>query len=408
MALLGIQMTQINLHHSKSASAILARSMAMMQTSIALIQEPWFVNGAIRGLSGCGNLYKTHSEKRIRSCILVKGLNAIFLPQLSSEDLTVIRVRVQLAEKEDMEILIGSAYMPFDSRDPPPQEEVKTLVAYAEDRGLELLLGCDANPHHVGWESTDINPRGESLHGFLMGTGLTILNRGTEPTFQDSRRRKVIDITVSTEKVAGLVRDWRVSNEPSGSDHRQIRLTLQHSPPISWACNPRKTNWNGFRAYLKARLAGAPTSYRSKNNLEDAADYLKNAIVDAYESNCLSRPRKPMTKIHWWNNELEKLRSETRKGFNKAKRTGLAAYWEAFRSFQREYSKAITKAKCKSWRHFCKGIESTPEASRLCRILSLDHRPQLGCLKLPTGNITEKGLDTLKHLIDVHFPGFDN
>ncbi|XP_020296502.1 uncharacterized protein LOC109861325 [Pseudomyrmex gracilis] len=273
MAPLGIRVTQINLHHSKSASAILARSMAIMQTSIVIIQEPWIVNGAIRGLNGYGNLYKAHSEKKVRACILVKGLNAIFLSQLSSEDLTIIKGQLHALRLQES----------------TTARRVKTLVAYAEDRGLELLLGCDANFYHVEW-STDINPRRESLHGFLIGTGFTILNRETEPTFQDSRR-EVIDITVSTERVASLVRDWRVPNEPSGSDHKQIRLTLQHSPPISWARNPRKTNWDGFRAYLNARLAGAPTSYRSKNNLEDAADYLKNAIVDVYEANCLSRPR---------------------------------------------------------------------------------------------------------------------
>ncbi|XP_020296936.1 uncharacterized protein LOC109861623 [Pseudomyrmex gracilis] len=286
MAPPGIQMTQINLHHSKSASAILARSMPVMHTSIALIQEPWI---------------------------------------FSSEDLTVIKVRVKLAEEKDIEILIGSVYMPYDSMDDPPPKEVKALVAYAKAGRLELLLGCDANSHHV----------------------------------------------------AGLVNDWRVSDEPSGSDHRQIRLTLQQLPQISWVRNPRKTNWEGFRTDLKAQLVEAPTSFRTKNNLENAADFLKNAIANAYELNCPPKPRSSVTKIDWWNKELEKLRLETRRKFSKAKRTRLAAHWEAFRSSQREYSKEIKKAKHKSWKHFCENIESAPEASRLHRILSLDHRPQL-------------------------------
>ncbi|XP_020298130.1 uncharacterized protein LOC109862474 [Pseudomyrmex gracilis] len=352
MVSLGIQMFQINLHHSKSASVILARSMAVMHTSIALIQEPWIVNGAVKGLSGCGCLYKAHSENRVRSCILVKELNAIFLPQLSSEDLTVIKVRVKLAEEEDMEVLIGSVYMPYDSTDPPPHKKVKNLVAYAEARGLELLLGCDANSHHVGWGSTDTNLREESLHDYLMGTGLTILNRGNKPTFLDSRRQEVIDITVCKKRVASLVNDWRVSDEPSGSDHRQIRLTLQQIQQISWVRNPQKTNWEGFRADLKVQLAMVTTSFRTKNNLENVADFLKNAITNAFELNCLPKLRNPLNKIH------------------------------------------------------C--IESAPEASRLHRILSLDHRPHLDCLKLPTENVTEEATDTLKHLMEVHFPGFDH
>ncbi|XP_020285272.1 uncharacterized protein LOC109855434 [Pseudomyrmex gracilis] len=208
--------------------------------------------------------------------------------------------------------------------------------------------------------------------------------------------------------MAGLMNDWRVSNEPSGSDYRQIRLTFQQLPQISWVRNPQKTNWEGFRADLQAQLVEPPTSFRTKNNLENAADFLKNAIANAYKLNCPPKPRSPVTKIHWWNKELEKLRLETRRKFSKAKRTRLAAHWEAFRSSQREYSKEIKKAKHKSWKHFCECIESTPEASRLHRILSLDHRLHLGCLKLPTRNVTEEASDTLKHLMEVHFSDFDN
>jgi hypothetical protein len=49
---------------------------------------------------------------------------------------------------EHKDVIIGSAYMPYDSEDLPPQEEIKSLVAYVKDKGLELLLGCDANSHN--------------------------------------------------------------------------------------------------------------------------------------------------------------------------------------------------------------------------------------------------------------------
>ncbi|XP_020296454.1 uncharacterized protein LOC109861288 [Pseudomyrmex gracilis] len=279
MTSLGIQMTQINLHHSKSPSAILARSMAVMQ--------------------------------------------------LSSKDLTVIKVRVKLAEEEDIEVLIGSVYMPYDSTDPPPHEKIKTLVACAKARGLELL-GCDANSHY-------------------------------------KKRADILGLQKTrSHRYYGMYREGgefgeRLESKPSGSDHRHIRLTLQQIPQISWVRNPRKTNWEGCRADLKAQLAMAPTSFRTKNNSENAADFLKNAITNAFELNCSPKPRNPMNKIHWWNKELGKL-----------------------------------------------SIESVPEEFRLHRILSLDHCPQLGCLKLPTENVTEEATDTLKHLMEVYFPSFDH
>ena len=239
----GTPIIQINLHHSKSASAILTRSIAVVQTCIAIIQEPWLVKGTIRGLGSCGKVLRANTADKTRTCIITKGVDATLLPQLSCGDLTAVQLRFKLMDGIYRDVIIGSAYMPYDSEDLPPQEEIKRLVAYAKDKGLELLLGCDANSHHEVWGSTDINPRGESLLDFIMRTGLQILNRGKEPTFLDSRRQEVLDITICTRGLVGLVRDWRVSSEPSGSDHRQIRFTLdQIQIEKKWGRNPRQTN----------------------------------------------------------------------------------------------------------------------------------------------------------------------
>ena len=407
MARPGVPVTQINLHHSKGASAILARSMAVMQTGIALIQEPWLLNGAIKGLSGCGMVCYTRSNRKSRTCIAVKGcLTATFMPQLSCEDLTVVRTKLNLLTGESLDMLMGSVYMPYDSRDLPPQDEVRHLINYAEKSGLELLLGCDANSHHVGWGSSDVNSRGESLHDFIMSTGLIILNRGTEFTFQDSRRQEVIDITLCTRRVAELVMDWRVSNEPSGSDHRQIRLTLCHTPVDKWVRNPKNTDWDGYRAALSANLRSVPTRFYDKSDLDAAALFMKGAILDAYEANCPLKRSRSSSKVPWWNNELSKLRLRTRKLFSKAKKSSSASRWEAFRSARREYSKAITSAKRLSWRNFCESIESLPEASRLSRILNSGGQLHLGCLKRPNGLYTENLTESLTLLMETHFPGF--
>jgi hypothetical protein len=172
------------------------------------------------------------------------------------------------------DVIIGSAYMPCDSEDLPPQEEIKKLVAYAKDIGLERPLGCDANSHHEVWGSTDINPRGESLLDVIMRTRLYILNRGKEPTFLDSRRQEVLDIKICTRGLAGLVRDWRVCSEPSGSDHRQIRFTLdQIQIEKRWGHNPRQRNWVGYKADLESQLKKAPTRFYSKEDLEMASQF---------------------------------------------------------------------------------------------------------------------------------------
>lgn len=43
----------------------------------------------------------------------------------------------------------------------------------------------------------------------------------------DCKIQEIIDITVGTIEVTDVVKDWRVSNESSRSDHRYVRIALQ-------------------------------------------------------------------------------------------------------------------------------------------------------------------------------------
>ncbi|XP_032685834.1 uncharacterized protein LOC116850996 [Odontomachus brunneus] len=271
---LTVPVVQINSHHTKGASAILARGMAVMQTAIALVQELWLLNNAIKGLSGSGKIISSTTQEKIRTCIVTKSLNAILMPQFSNGNITVVQVRLNLDEGTHRDVLMGSVYMPYDAKDLPPQREVKELMKYAEERRLEVLLGCDANSHHVGWGSTGINPRGESLHEFVMDSKLIILNRGTEPTFMDCRRR----------------------DRPNPM---QLRFALEHKEKGKWGRNPRSTNWTSYRKDLGTILKKAPSRFNTKQDLEAASQFVSDAILEAYEANCPLKRKQVSTKVPW-------------------------------------------------------------------------------------------------------------
>jgi hypothetical protein len=239
-----------------------------------------------------------------------------------------------------------------------------------------------------------------------MRTRLHILNRGKEPTFLDSRRQEVLDIKICTRGLVGLVRDWRVSSEPSGSDHRQIRFTLdQIQIEKKWGRNPRQTNWTGYKADFESQLKKAPNRFYSKKDLEMASQFVSDAIKDSFEMNCPVKLKNTSTPVPWWNKEMAKLRVEVRRLFKMARNLGKEGDWERFRETQRAYKKAVVVAKTNNWRSFCEGIEKVPEASRLHRILVQENKTYLGCIKLPTGDYTESVEKSLGHLMNVHFPG---
>ena len=61
-------------------------------------------------------------------------------------------------------------------------------------------------------------------------------------------------------------------------------------------------------------------------------------------------------------------------------------------------------AKRQSWRKYCQGIDQLPSGARLMKVLKLDARNKIGTLKRADGSFTMTGQETLKVLLEMHFP----
>jgi hypothetical protein len=64
--------------------------------------------------------------------------------------------------------------------------------------------------HHITWDSTNCNSRGEALMEFLNYSNLEILNWGSEPIFCRGSRLEVIDISLETLRLLESITDWEV------------------------------------------------------------------------------------------------------------------------------------------------------------------------------------------------------
>ncbi|XP_043474038.1 uncharacterized protein LOC122506107 [Leptopilina heterotoma] len=287
MATSGIHCMQITLHHCKSASAILARNFTRMQAAIAFVQEPW--------------------------------------------------------------VVVASAYFPGSGDDPAPPTEVEKLVDYCQRQSLPLIIGCDTNAHHVVWANTDVNDRGRRLLEFLIDTDLEILNQGNEPTFVTVNRKEALDITICNKSVWSGVRDWRVSDADSLSDHRLITFRMESKDrEHKWVRNPRSTDWASYIEDLKASMECFPTSYGTYEELELAAEYLRDSIICSFERSCVVKKVDSNRGSKWWNFCLEGHRQ----------------------------TKEVEKARGISWRSFCEGIERVPEALRLHKLYQMILKPR--------------------------------
>jgi hypothetical protein len=193
---------------------------------IALIVEPGVYKRQVRGLTKFGGtLYTVALGLKSRSCSYNRNhINALSLLEFCSRDATM--VRITYTSGGGKELVVSSAYLPYNSDEPTPSKEVKDIIDYCHSRKKQLITGCDANAQHTLWGSTGVNPRRESLMQYLVSSNLYILNCGNEPTFVVSNRKEVIDLTLGTNEIANLVSNCHVSDEVSLSDHRYISFEL--------------------------------------------------------------------------------------------------------------------------------------------------------------------------------------
>jgi hypothetical protein len=199
------------------------------------------------------------------------------------------------------------------------------------------------------WGSTDNNSRGDTLLEFLISSGVSILNRGSAPTFINAIRQEVLDLTLASSFLANFVEDWHVSNEPSLSDHQQIRFNIKTE--YRWEESyrvPRRTNWTLYRRRVQTKTNCLSTSIDHVVDLENAVDNLNEILIQSYEESCQPRRRVTNRDTPWWNDKLEALRREVRKLFNTAKRT---QEWAQYKEALTKYNLEVRRSKRRSWRN---------------------------------------------------------
>ena len=118
--------TQINLHHCKSASAVLARRMARMHTCISLVQEPWLYKTKITNLRGCGQLICGRGHNS-RACLLVKGLRVEAIPKYCVRDLATAKFWYKDDKGGMREVVVALVYFPYESNLCPTAEVIELI-----------------------------------------------------------------------------------------------------------------------------------------------------------------------------------------------------------------------------------------------------------------------------------------
>lgn len=395
-----IVIDQINLHHCKEAASELCRRLNSRTTHLSLIQEPYVLRGKVMGLGSTGKLHYVASlEAQARACVFTSSrLRAVMLAQFSHRDFVAVRVRLG-SETQPFEVVICSAYLPYDGM--VPTRELRAVTEFCSRNNLHLIVGSDANSHHVLWGSSDTNNQGVKLMEFICEQGLVILNRGNRPTFVNRLREEVIDITVCSQSIQTFISGWHVCDEDSLSDHMTIRFSLD------WALdseeqfrNPRRTNFQSFLEKLHWRIGAWDLNIDSSDQLETAVTTLTDSIVMSYQESCPLKKCMTKKKAIWFNDRLAVLKRECNYAWNHRARDGM----EAVQVARNKYRKECRKSQRDCWRAFCESVEGVSSTARLHKILSKDRQIQVDTLRLASGEYVSDERDVLTNLLSVHFP----
>ena len=405
-----INFIQINLRKANKASIAFSDRFKTHNTHIGIISEPSVYKGRITGID-CGiKLYDNSCTDPPRAALVFRR-DIKFLPlfQFVTRDLVAAEINCDLAGNH-IKTVIASGY--HDGNQDAVPQKLQELVEFCTREGKQLIYGCDANAHHEIWGSRSTKPRGQQLLNFLFSKDLNSVNFGNTATYytikkvgqQLKKQEDVIDLTLTTAHIYQRVLNWRVSDEPSLSDHRYIDFTLHASPPkpITYR-NPRCTDWNKFRECLRSKLGKLNLNIRQPEALDKYVDNLTSTIQECFEKACPEKVLRTNTNNKWWNQDLDKMRKDLRKAQRKAKRS---QNFDNYHKLLTDYSKAIIKAKKDSFRKtVSEEMNNISATARMQKLLSKDHTNNLGSLQKPDGSFTASEKETLSVLGEIHFPG---
>lgn len=395
-----ITFDQINVHHCREATSVVRCRLDDGATCVCLIQEPYCYKGGVKGLGSSGSIHVVLSQEgSARACVYTnRRINATLLREYSTSDFVAVRI-VYECNSQMKTVICCSCYLPYEGE--VPTREMVKLVDYCTGNNIDLIIGCDANSHHVMWGSSDTNARGRRLMEFICESGLIVLNQGNNPTFSNRIRQEVIDITLCSPSLQGSISSWHVSDEDSMSDHATIMFNIPQVtiPPVKFR-NPRKTNWDSFTERMRWRLGLWDPNISCVEDLESSVNELTESLVLSFEEACPLRKQSIKCKTYWYSDRLAKLKAACNYAWNHRLRNGM----EPVRIARNAYKRECRKSKRDSWRSFCESVEGVSPTARIHKILAKDRLNQVDSLKLPNGEYLSEEPLILKHLLETHFP----
>lgn len=334
----------------------------------------------------------------------------MLLQQFSDEDQVAVALSIKLRSGGSVRCVLSSAYFPCErNKHEMIHEKLKKLVKYCNEENIELILGADVNAHSTDFGGRYTDAKGEAFTEFCLENNLFLANKGNISTFVrsgDNGPQSIIDLTVVTEKMLGLISDWEVCTEHAGSDHRQIHFSIDAPTPDNIMTRAkRRTNWKSFQRQLEMlELTMNLPDTLDSHQLDQAALRFNDILLKAYENSSKIVKKHIRYKQCWFTAKLEEKRAEVNRLKRVADSSKTILNRGKYIKAKNEYKKAIKAAKREDFRKTVEKLAGVKDYAKLHKFFEQGSVKQICAVETDDGKFTRSIDETLKVLMEKHFP----
>ncbi|XP_043469805.1 uncharacterized protein LOC122503366 [Leptopilina heterotoma] len=201
-------------------------------------------------------------------------------------------------------VRIYSCY--FSPNDPLKKfdAEIRSLEESIRAFDGDVLIAGDFNSKSPEWGETRQDRRGILVTDMVSANDLVVMNRGKELTFRRGASGSILDLTFATPHLARRIRNWKVLDQVTMSDHQYIEFSVSEENMGGYNCpqkDKKKPSWNLRRldreklvkSLAEARLIKRSSWQKEPTSAKGIAREARQIIADA--CNC-SMPRRRQTK----------------------------------------------------------------------------------------------------------------
>lgn len=310
-----MRVLQANMHRSNTANALIEQLVVEKDVDVVIISEQ--------------NKSKTHGIWLGD----VTGTAAVWLP--SNSKLAPIHSGVGdcFVYVQTKELTLMSCYLTPSDRIEEFQRKLDLIEDKAVEIGGPLLIAGDFNSKATEWGMKTTNSRGRRVLDMTARLGLIVANTGTATTFRRPGCEETTpDITLVSEDLYRLLKEWKVLEDFTGSDHQYITYSIRADSNQNEVVRNRSTRkWNVSRLKTERLLAEI-----DKNPSPDDLNINCRTLVDETIKRIIQGCNGSMPKVgknhrkqavYWWTAEIAQRRTiclSLRRKLTRARKTGLA------------------------------------------------------------------------------------